>query len=140
MTLSMVGLDGTYLRNEQGCFIAVGAHWVPAEGLHWPLVWDPESIRADFAKMRDLGFNTVRFDLFWAWFEPYPGLYNARAFEQLDYFIQLAHEYGIYLHPCLRLVSPEPPRAVHKSQELPDLLYGRRSSRPLATKPIMWGG
>lgn len=101
MTLSLVALDGPYLRNEQGRFIAVGAHWVPAEGLHWPHEWNPESIRADFAKMSDLGFNIVRFDLFWAWFEPYPGLYNARAFEQFDYFVQLAHEYAIYLHPCL---------------------------------------
>ncbi len=101
MKLSIVELKGHYLSNEQGPFIPIGAHWVPASGLHWPLEWDPAGIQADFAKMQDLGFNTIRFDLFWAWFEPYPGSYNPRAFEQLDYLIQLAHEYQIYLHPCL---------------------------------------
>jgi endo-1,4-beta-mannosidase len=101
MTLSFVRLNGTYLSNAEKRFIPVGAHWVPAIGLHWPLEWDPESIRSDFAKMADLGFNTMRFDLFWAWFEPYPGLYNSKAFEQLDYFIQFAHEFQIYIHPCM---------------------------------------
>jgi endo-1,4-beta-mannosidase len=51
--------------------------------------------------MRDLGFNTVRFDLFWAWFEPRPGDYNPEAFRQLDEWIRLAHQYGIYIHPTL---------------------------------------
>ncbi len=101
MTLSLVSLKGNYFSNHQKRFIPVGAHWVPASGLHWPLEWAPDSIRADFAKMADLGFNTMRFDLFWAWFEPYPGMYNPQAFEQLDYFVQLAHEFQIYLHPCL---------------------------------------
>jgi endo-1,4-beta-mannosidase len=101
MKLSFVSIEGNYFNNNNGPFIPVGAHWVPATGLHWPVEWDPESIRADFEKMKDLGFNTMRFDLFWAWFEPYPGSYNNKAFDQFDYFIQLAHEYQIYLHPCL---------------------------------------
>jgi hypothetical protein len=49
--------------------------------------------------MQSLGFNTVRFDLFWAWFEPHPGSYNPEAFRQLDFLIHLAHQYEIYLHP-----------------------------------------
>ena len=101
MTLSFVQLTGNYFDNQGQRFIPIGAHWVPASGLHWPLEWDPVAIRADFAKMADLGFNTVRFDLFWGWFEPYPGTYNPKAFEQVDYFIQLAHEFQIYLHPCM---------------------------------------
>ena len=53
------------------------------------------------SKMQDLGFNTVRFDLFWAWFEPRPGDYNPEAFRQFDVFVRLAHQYEIYLHPTL---------------------------------------
>jgi Cellulase (glycosyl hydrolase family 5) len=80
----------------------VGAHWVPARtGLQWPISWNPADIEADFAKMRDLGFNTVRLDLFWAWFEPRPGGYNPEAFKQLDYLVSLARRYRIYLHPTL---------------------------------------
>ena len=42
--------------------------------------------------MQDLGFNTVRFDLFWAWFEPRPGVYNQQAFAQLDALVRDARE------------------------------------------------
>ncbi len=102
MTLTPVSLDGTYFSTDKGRFLPVGAHWVPAKAaLQWPILWDETEIEADFAKMRDLGFNTVRFDLFWAWFEPRPGDYNPQAFAQLDALISLAHRYGIYLHPTL---------------------------------------
>jgi len=100
--LPRVRLEGNYFSAGGRRFIPVGAHWVPAKAaLQWPLEWNPQDIEADFAKMRDLGFNTVRFDLFWAWFEPRPGDYNPEAFKQFDYFISLAHRYHIYLHPSL---------------------------------------
>jgi endo-1,4-beta-mannosidase len=102
MTLSPVSITEHYFIRENRRFIPIGAHWVPAKtGLQWPLQWDEADIEADFAKMQDLGFNTVRFDLFWAWFEPRPGDYNPEAFRQLDVLVRLAHQYGIYLHPTL---------------------------------------
>jgi endo-1,4-beta-mannosidase len=100
MTLTPIHLEGTYLKNRQRRFIAMGAHWVASSGLHWPLEWQPDELRGDFAAMKALGFNAVRIDLFWAWFEPYPGVYNPKAFDQLDEFVRLAHEFEIYLHPC----------------------------------------
>jgi endo-1,4-beta-mannosidase len=100
MTLSPVIITGNYFSTHDNRFIPVGAHWVPAKtGLQWPLQWDEAELEADFIKMRDLGFNTMRFDLFWAWFEPRPGNYNLEAFRQFDVFIRLAHAYDIYLHP-----------------------------------------
>jgi beta-galactosidase len=100
MPLPPITLKGTYFSANGRRFIPVGAHWIPAKAaLQWPHQWDEAEIEADFAKMRDLGFNTVRFDLFWAWVEPHPGVYNPEAFRQLDCFIQLAHRYEIYLHP-----------------------------------------
>jgi endo-1,4-beta-mannosidase len=102
MKLPTANLKGTYFSNRHGRFIPVGAHWVPAQAaLEWTQQWDETSIEADFAKMQDLGFNTVRFDLFWAWFEPRPGDYNPAAFAQLDFLVRLAHRYQIYLHPTL---------------------------------------
>jgi endo-1,4-beta-mannosidase len=95
-------LDGTYFSRDGKRFIPVGAHWIPARtGLQWPLLWNPPEIEADFAKMQELGFNAVRLDLFWAWFEPRPGDYNPEAFKQLDYLVSLARRYSIYLHPTL---------------------------------------
>jgi beta-galactosidase len=100
--LPPVTVDGNYFSREGRRFIPVGAHWVPAKAaLAWPLKWNPKEIEADFAKMHELGFNTVRLDLFWAWFEPRPGDYNPVAFEQFDYLVSLAHRYQLYLHPCL---------------------------------------
>jgi Cellulase (glycosyl hydrolase family 5) len=102
MTLAPVTLNGNYFTKNGRRFLPIGAHWVPARtGLGWPVEWDEADLEADFAKMADLGFNTVRFDLFWAWFEPRPGDYNPEAFRQLDVFIRLAHQYAIYLHPTL---------------------------------------
>lgn len=100
--MSKVRLEGTYFSRNGRRFIPAGAHWIPAQaGLEWPTAWTPKEIEADFAKMRELGFNTVRFDLFWAWFEPRPGDYNPEAFRQLDFLVGLAHRYRIYLHPTL---------------------------------------
>lgn len=100
MKLAPVTLHGTYFLRGGKRFLPVGAHWVPAvEALDWTYKWNPASIEADFAKMQDLGFNAVRFDMFWAWFEPHPGCYNPEAFDQLDFLIHLAHKYQIYLHP-----------------------------------------
>jgi len=100
--LPVVRLDGNYFSREGHRFIPVGANWVPAKAaMEWPYDWDPKSIEADFARMHDLGFNTIRLDLVWGWFEPRPGDYNPEAFRGLDYLISLAHRYHIYLHPML---------------------------------------
>ena len=102
LRLPAVGLDGNYFSREGRRFIPVGAHWVPAKAaMQWPTQWDPKDIEADFAKMHDLGYSVVRFDMLWAWFEPRPGDYNPEAFRQLDYLVSLAHKYQIYLHPSL---------------------------------------
>ena len=100
--LARVSLDGTYFVRDGRRFLPVGAHWVPAKAaMQWPTQWDPKDIEADFAKMHELGYSLVRFDMLWAWFEPRPGDYNPQAFEQLDYLVSLAHKYQIYLHPSL---------------------------------------
>lgn len=100
--LPAVRLDGNYFSRDGHRFIPVGANWVPAKaGMQWPTQWDPKSIEADFARMHELGFNTIRLDFVWAWIEPRPGDYNPEAFRDIDFLISLAHRYHIYLHPCL---------------------------------------
>ena len=100
--LPPVHLDGTYFTRDGKRFLPVGAHWVPAKAaMQWPVQWDPKEIEADFAKMHELGYSIVRFDMLWPWFEPRPGDYNPVAFQQLDYLVSLAHKYQIYLHPSL---------------------------------------
>lgn len=85
-------LDGSYFSRDGKSIFPVGAHSIPAKiGLQWPTFWNPADIEADFTKMQELGFNTVRLDLFWAWFEPRPGDYMPETFKQLDYLVSLAH-------------------------------------------------
>lgn len=100
--LPKASLDGNYFSRDGRNFLVVGAHWVPAKAaMQWPTQWDLKDVEADFAKMKELGFNTVRFDLMWAWFEPRPGDYNPEAFAQFDELIKLAKKYRIYLNPTL---------------------------------------
>ena len=100
--LPPVHLDGVYFVRDGKRFMPVGAHWVPAKAaMQWPVQWDPKDVEADFLKMHELGYNLVRFDTVWPWFEPRPGDYNPVAFEQLDFLISMAHKYQIYLHPSL---------------------------------------
>jgi endo-1,4-beta-mannosidase len=100
--LPAVHLDGNYFSQDGHRFIPVGANWVPAKAaMQWPTQWDPKAIEADFARMHELGFNTIRLDFVWAWIEPRPGDYNPEAFRAIDFLISLAHRYHIYLHPCL---------------------------------------
>jgi endo-1,4-beta-mannosidase len=100
--LPAVRLDGGYFCANGRRFVPVGAHWVPAKAaMQWNVDWDPKDIEADFAKMHELGYTIVRFDMMWPWFEPRPGDYNPAAFQQLDYLVSLAHKYRIYLHPSL---------------------------------------
>ena len=100
--LSPVHLDGAYFSSGGKRFLPMGAHWVPAKAaMQWNVDWDPKDIEADFAKMHELGYTIVRFDVMWPWFEPRPGDYNPVAFQQLDYLVSLANKYKIYLHPSL---------------------------------------
>jgi endo-1,4-beta-mannosidase len=100
--LPAVRLDGNYFSRDGHRFIPVGANWVPAKAaMQWPTQWDPGAIEADFARMHELGFNTIRLDFVWAWLEPRPGDYDPEAFRRLDFLISLANRYHIYLHPSL---------------------------------------
>ena len=100
--LPAVRLDGNYFSRQGHRFIPVGANWVPAKAaMEWPYEWDAKAIEADFARMHELGFNTIRLDMVWGWFEPRPGDFNPEAFRELDFLISLAHRYQIYLHPML---------------------------------------
>jgi hypothetical protein len=100
--LPAVTLEGNYFSKDGRRFVVIGTNWVSAQaGLLWPVHWDPRAIESDFAMMARMGFNTVRLDLMWAWFEPRPGYYNPEAFEQFDYLIKLSHKYKVYLNPIL---------------------------------------
>ena len=101
-TLPAVRLAGNYFERGGKRFVPVGVNWVPAKAaMQWPYQWDPAAVEADFAQMHELGVNTVRLDLVWAWLEPRPNDFNPEAFRELDFLTRMANRYKIYLHPML---------------------------------------
>lgn len=93
-------LEGNYFSVAGKGLFVLGTHYVPArEALQWPYEWNPEVWDSDFRLMDKMGLNFVRFDLFWAWFEPRPGQYNEEAFDQFDAIIDMARRHNLYLNP-----------------------------------------
>jgi len=100
MDSKQVKLEGNYFSVDGKALFVLGTHYVPArEALQWPYEWNLKMWDSDFRLMQEMGLNFVRFDLFWAWFEPRPGQYNEEAFTQLDEIIRLAKKYNLYLNP-----------------------------------------
>ena len=100
MDSKQVKLEGNYFSVDGKALYILGTHYLPAvEALQWPYEWNPKQWDTDFRLMQEMGLNFVRFDLFWAWFEPRPGQYNEEAFAQLDEIIHLAKKHELYLNP-----------------------------------------
>ncbi|MEU2957366.1 MULTISPECIES: hypothetical protein [Streptomyces] len=93
--------DGGFLRDGEPYF-SVGFNYHPSHtGCDYWRDWDPERLDADFARMAELGFNTVRFFVFWADFEPEPGVYDPVATERLRAFASLAARHRLQCLPSL---------------------------------------
>ena len=60
---------------------------------YYPEHWDTECMRSDLARIRDLGFNTIRMGEFsWSMYEPREGQYD---FSLLSEAVHLAEEAGL---------------------------------------------
>lgn len=60
---------------------------------YYPEWWEEVHWAEDFARMRRLGFNTVRMGEFaWSWYEPHQGEYH---FAPMRRAVDLAAQYGI---------------------------------------------
>jgi len=108
--LTKVRTDRTYFRDEQGRYVFfhgvnLGCDTkVPAEdpedktavsyiGKPFPL----EEADRWFGKLRDLGFNSVRFIMNWDAIEHAgPGKYDTEYLDFVEALVKKAHEYGIY--------------------------------------------
>ncbi|MCQ2506083.1 MAG: glycoside hydrolase family 5 protein [Lachnospiraceae bacterium] len=52
----------------------------------------------DFAKLEKMGFNVVRYGIFWAAVEPKPGEYDDEYLKKVDEKLKIAAEHGIYTY------------------------------------------
>ncbi|MFF0458796.1 beta-galactosidase trimerization domain-containing protein [Streptomyces mexicanus] len=93
--------DGLLVRDGRP-FFSVGFNYHPSPtGCAYWREWDPQRLEADFARMAALGFNTVRFFVFWADVEPAPGAYDPVVTERLREFVALATRHGLASLPSL---------------------------------------
>ncbi|MFF5964346.1 beta-galactosidase trimerization domain-containing protein [Streptomyces collinus] len=93
--------DGTF-RRDGGPYFAAGFNYHPSQaGCAYWRAWDPRTLDADFRRMAELGFNTVRFFVFWADFEPAEGVYEAEKTGRLRELVRIAERHGLYCLPSL---------------------------------------
>lgn len=109
-------------------FFSVGFNYHPsAAGCQYWQKWDAVRIDEDLRQMAQLGFNTVRFFIFWADFEPEPGQYDEEKILRLKRFVSLAARYQIQCIPALL--------TIWMNGQLFDLPW--RDGRDLWTDPAM---
>lgn len=83
-------------------FFSVGFNYHPsATGCQYWTEWDAAQIDADLRQMAEYGFNTIRFFIFWADFEPAPGEYDITKLERLHKFVSIVRRHGLYCIPAL---------------------------------------
>lgn len=93
--------QGRFQRDGQP-FFSVGFNYHPSPtGCQYWQLWDAERIEADLSRMAARGFNTVRFFVFWADFEPEPGAYDPLMLERLATFVAIAGRHGLACLPSL---------------------------------------
>ena len=96
-------------QNGQGFETSEGRPFVPfgvnyfRPGTGWaPQLWktfDETAFRADFSLMKEAGVNCVRVFLTYGSFMNEKGKVDPEGLRKFDLFLNIAEEYGIYVHP-----------------------------------------
>jgi hypothetical protein len=98
----MFTIQNGRLQRDGQPFFSVGFNYHPSPtGCQYWQKWDAVRIDEDLQKMAQLGFNTVRFFVFWADFEPAPGQYDPEKVARLKEFVTLAQRYQMQCVPAL---------------------------------------
>ena len=55
------------------------------------------NLAKSFQSFHEMGFNLIRFGIFWDGVEPQPGVYDMEYLKKVKDTIQLAQKYGLYV-------------------------------------------
>jgi len=99
----LIAEDGRSFQTEGGKpFVPFGVNYF-RPGTGWaPQLWktfDETLFREDFALMRDAGVNCVRVFLTFGSFQTEKGRVDPEGLVKFDKLLDIAEEYGIYIHP-----------------------------------------
>ena len=100
----LIAEDGRSFQTEDGKpFVPFGVNYF-RPGTGWsPQIWktfDEAAFRADFALMKETGVNCVRVFLTYGSFMTEKGKVNPEGLAIFDKFLEIAEDYGIYIHPA----------------------------------------
>ncbi|MGC9036985.1 MAG: cellulase family glycosylhydrolase, partial [Verrucomicrobiia bacterium] len=99
----VVSKDGSRLETSDGKpFVPWGINYFRPEMGWAPKIWrmfDPETTRMDFQRIKKMGGNCVRVFLTYNEFLTLPDKVNESGLKKLDEFLKIAEETGIYVHP-----------------------------------------
>lgn len=76
-------------------------YWPRRKAMYWWKEFDRGEVRAEFAHIADMGFDTVRFFLLWEDFQPRPGRVNTRTMGYLETALDAAADAGLRTMPTL---------------------------------------
>jgi len=99
----IIAKDSRSFVSENGQpFVPFGVNYF-RPGTGWaPQIWktfDETAFRQDFSLMKDAGVNCVRVFLTYGSFMTEKGMVNQEALRKFDKLLDIADEYGIYIHP-----------------------------------------
>ena len=99
----MIAEDGRSFKTEDGKpFVPFGVNYF-RPGMGWaPQLWkkfDEAAFREDFALMKEAGVNCVRVFLSYGSFLTEKGRIDPEGLSKFDKFLEIAEDYGIYVHP-----------------------------------------
>jgi len=99
----LIAEDGRSFKTEDGKpFVPFGVNYF-RPGTGWaPQLWktfDETAFRKDFALMRETGVNCVRLFLTYGSFLNEKGKVDPEGLAKFDKCLEIAEEYGIYIHP-----------------------------------------
>lgn len=93
---------GCFLTEDGRPFVPFGVNYF-RPGTGWaPQVWkrfDAEAVREDFRRMKEYGVNCVRVFLTYDSFYREPGKLELFGLERWEKFLEIAEQFGIYVHP-----------------------------------------
>lgn len=75
-------------------------YWPRMKAQYWWKAFDAAGVAEDFAQIRDLGLDVVRFFMLWEDFQVGPDRMNAETLVNLDQVFAIAQEHGLRLQPA----------------------------------------
>jgi len=99
---AIAGVTSNFLQvsNTYRQLVDQHGNWIRLKGVNYNLIQGSVKHSPDpthIAHIANWGFNFIRFSINWAFLEPTPGNINWSYIDEIEHFVQMANQYGIYV-------------------------------------------